>query len=173
MSELDETLTQDLKFAIEQAKQNNRFEIADYLTLKESNDAIRSESIKWLFDTVLEIVFTFNRHGAKIKLTQKESHNFEFGNANLRGSLIKLQQGVRCLDIEAGWTRTPSDGFMRGGALACSRISHFGFSKMNEELVLLKFENKPQWFSIADESRRISFNVQSLRKHFELLLGEK
>lgn len=171
MSELNEVWTEDLKFAIEQAKQTNRFEIADYLSLKESNDAIRQASIKWLFDTVLEIVFAFNNHGAKIKLTQSDKHNFKFGNSNLRGSYLKLQQGIRCLEIEAGWTRTPSDGFMRGGALACARITHFGFSKRNEDLVLLKFEAKPQWFSVADERNRISFNVQSFRKHFEVFLG--
>jgi hypothetical protein len=171
MSELDEVWTRDLKFAIEQAKETNRFEIADFLSLKASNDAIRDESIKWLLETVMEIVFAFNNHGARIKITQKEKHSFKFGYANLRGSLLKLQQGVRCLDFEAGWTRTPDDGFMRGGALACAKITHFGFPKSNEELVLLKFENKPQWFTIADEINRISFNVQSLRKHFETFLG--
>ncbi len=172
MNKLDEVLTQDLKNAIENAKDANRFSVADYLTLKESNDEIRIESVKWLIDTVLEIVFAFNKHGANIKLSTSENHSFKSGHSNLRGTLIKLQLGVRCLTIEAGWTRTPSDGFMRGGALALAKISHFGFVKMNEELVLLKFEDKPQWFSIADERNRISFNVQSLRKHFEVLLND-
>ena len=173
MTDIEEILTQDFNFAIEEAKATNRFEVADYLTLRASNDAIRKECTKWLFDRVLEIVIAFNKHGAKIKLTQKEKHNFSFGNANLRGQLLKLQQGVRCLEIEVGWTRTPSDGFMRGGALACARISNFGFSKRDEELVLLKFDNRPQWFSVAEDNHRISFNVQSLRKHFETFLGDK
>jgi hypothetical protein len=171
MSKLDEVWTHDLDIAIEQAKQTNRFEIADYLTLKASNDKIRTESVKWLVDTVLEIVFAFNNHGAKIKIEQKEQHHFGFGRSNLRGPRLKLQQGVRCLTLEAGWTQTPSDGFMRGGALACAKITHFGFSKMNEELVLLRYQNSPQWFSIVDEIIRASFNIQSLRKHFEVFLG--
>lgn len=171
MSELDEIFLQDIKFAIQNAKETHRFSIAEYLTLKESNDAIRHESVKWLNETVLEIVSAFNQHGAKIELTHNEKHIFKFGNSNLRGSHLKLQQGVRCLSVEAGWTQTPSDGFMRGNALACAKISHFGFAKMNEELVLLKYENRPQWFSIIDETTRASFTIQSLRKHFETFLG--
>lgn len=173
MTDIEEIWTQDFNIAIEEAKATNRYEVADYLSLKASNDAIRTESTKWLFDTIVEIVFALNKHGAQIKLTEKDKHNFEFGHSNLRGQLLKLQQGLRCLEIEAGWTRTPSDGFMRGGALACAKFSHFGFSKRNEELVLLKYEDKPQWFSVADENHRISFNVRSLRKHFGTFLGDK
>ncbi len=171
MSELDEVWEHDLEIAVENAKQTNRFELADYLTLKASNDKIRTESVKWLFDTVLEIVFAFNDHGARIKIEQKEKHRFKFGNSNLRGPQLKLQQGVRCLTLDAGWTQTPSDGFMRGGALAAAMITHFGFSKMNEELVLLRYENHPQWFSVLDERNRASFNMQSFKKHFEVFLG--
>lgn len=171
MSGLDEILREDIKTTIEQARENNRFSIAEYLTLRESNDAIREESVRWLFETVLELVFAFNRHGAGIKLTQTEKHSFKLGSSNMRGSLVKLEKGVRCLAVEAGWTRTPSDGFMRGGALACARISHFGLPKMTEELVLLKYEDAPQWFAVAGEKNRVSFNVQSFRKHFEAFLG--
>jgi len=171
MDALKETWTEDLNFAIEHAKAKGRFEIADYLTLKASNDRIRKESIKWLFDIVLEIVFAFNKHGAKIKISQKEKHSFKHQRSNLTGSNLKLQQGVRCLDFEAGWTQTSRDGIIKGGALAAVKISHFGFSKQNEELVLLRFEDKPQWFVIDNETHRISFNVRSLRRHFEVFLG--
>ena len=170
MNELEKVLIHDLEIAVERAKQTGRFDIAEYLSLKQTNDAIRSESVKWLFETILDIVFTFNRHGAQIKLEQKPNHRFEFGKSNLSGELLRLRQGVRCLSIEAGWTRTPADGFMRGGALACAKLTHFGFSKMNEELALLKFDGSHQWFSIADERNRISFNVRSLKKHFEIFL---
>ena len=171
MSELNKVWTQDLNKSIENAKANGRYEIADYLSLKASNDAIRSESIKWLFDTVLEIVLAFNRHGAKIKIEQKEKHIFKFDKVTLRGPILQLRQGVRCITFEAGWTQTSSDGFMRGGALAFAKITHFGFSKQNEDLALLRYENKPQWFVIDGEKHRISFNVQSLRKHFETFLN--
>ncbi|NNE97760.1 MAG: hypothetical protein HKN25_01935 [Pyrinomonadaceae bacterium] len=171
MNELYEVWNQDLKKAIEHAKAIGRYELADYLTLKASNDAIRKESIKWLFDSVLEIVFAFNRHGAKIKIEQKEKHRFKFDKRHLSGSVLRLQQGVRCLSIEAGWTQSPTDGIMRGGALAYANISHFGFKKKDEELVLLKYEERPQWFSIDGEKHRVSFNVKSFRKHFEVFLG--
>lgn len=171
MNELDDVWTQDLNKAIEHAKAIGRYEIADYLTLKASNDAIRKESLQWLFDSVLDIVFAFNRHGAKIKIEQREQHRFKFDSRDLTGSELKLQQGVRCLSIEAGWTQSPSDGIMRGGALAHANISHFGFKKKDEELVLLRFEETPQWFSIDGERHRVSFNVKSFRKHFEVFLG--
>jgi len=171
MDALKETWTKDLDHAIKRAKASGRFEIADYLTLKASNDRIRRESIKWLFDTVLEIVFAFNKHGAKIKIKQKEKHRFKYKNSNLTGSNLNLKQGVRCLEFEAGWTQRPGDGIIRGGALAAVKISHFGFSKKNEELVLLRYENKPQWFLIDNETHRIAFNVRSLRRHFEVFLG--
>ncbi len=170
MSELNEVWKRDIKSAIEQAREANRFDIADYLSLRVSNDKIRTESVRWLFDTVLEIVFAFNKHGAKIKIEQKEKHRFKFGETDLSGSLLKLQRGIRCLTVEAGWTQVPSDGFMRGGAMACANIKHFGFAKKNEELVLLKFEDKPQWFSIVDETNRKSFDIRSFQKHFEILL---
>ncbi len=171
MDALKETWTEDLNLAIKHAKASGRFEIADYLTLKASNDRIRKESIKWLFDTVLEIVFAFNKHGAKIKIDKKEKHSFKHKRSNLTGSILNLKQGVRCLDFEAGWTQRPGDGIIRGGALAAVKINHFGFHKQNEELVLLRFEDKPQWFVIDNEVHRISFNVRSLRRHFEVFLG--
>ncbi len=171
MNELDEVWRQDINLAIERAKTANRFSIADYLSLKNSNNAIRKESVDWLINAARDIVFKFNEHAAKIELTQREKHTFKFGKSNLRGQLLKLQQGVRCLEIEAGWTRTPSDGFMRGGALACARIRHFGYSKMDEDLVLLKYEDKPQWFLVADEKKRVSFNIRSFKRHFKVFLG--
>ncbi len=171
MNELYEVWTQDLEQAIAHAKKIGRYEIADYLTLKASNDAIRRESIKWLFDTVLDVVFTFNRHGAKIKIDQKEKHRFRFGNSRVSGSNLVLRQGVRCLNLEAGWTQTPKDGVITGGALACANLEHFGFRKENEELLLLRYDGKPKWFSVAEENHRISFTIKSLRRHFEVFLG--
>ena len=171
MNYLYKIWTQDLDKAIAQAKALGRYEIADYLTLKSSNDSIRKEGVKWVFDSILEIVFAFNRHDAKIKIEQKEKHRFNFKNRSLSGSFLKLKRGVRELTFEAGWTKSASDSIMPGGALVCAKISHFGFKKNNEELVLLKFEDKPQWFSIVDENHRISFNTKSFQKHFKVFLG--
>ncbi|NNE67482.1 MAG: hypothetical protein HKN33_13030 [Pyrinomonadaceae bacterium] len=171
MDHLDELFSKDLDTAIERAKEAGRFDIADYLSLRASNDSIREEAVKWLFDTVLDVVFAFNRHGARIKIEQTAKHRIKYGASQLSGEKLELRQGLRCLTIEAGWTRSTGDGVMRGGSLAFSRISHFGFRKETEELELIRFENVPQWFLIEDEKRRVSFNVSSLKKHFEVFLG--
>ena len=171
MESLDALFTSDLETVVERAKQLGRYDVADYLTLKASNDSIRKEAVKWLFDTILDIVFAFNRHGARIKIDQKDNHTFKNGSSQLSGEKIELRQGLRCLTVEAGWTRRPGDGIMRGGSLAYSRISHFGFKKNTEELVLLKFEEAPQWFSVHDEKMRVAFNASGLEKHFKVFLG--
>lgn len=171
MSETDEGWERRINEAIRQAAAAGRSDVAEYISLKSSNDAIRATCVKWLFETVLEIVAAFNERGARIIAEHREDHRFDHQKASLTGSFLKLQQGVRCLTLEAGWTRNPGDGFMRGGALAFARIKHFGLPKEAEELVLLRFEGVPQWFAVADERRRISFDITRLRRHFEVFLG--
>ena len=171
MNLTEEVWQENLNEAIFNAQRHGCSDVAEYISLKSSNDAIRADSIKWLFEIVLEIVAAFNNHGARIKFEQKDEHTFSNEKANLTGSRLKLQQGVRCLTLEAGWTRNPGDGFMRGGALAFARITHFGFPKEREDLVLLRFENQPQWFSVDGEFHRISFDIRRLKRHFEVFLG--
>lgn len=171
MTELDETFRRDLNKAVENAKAESRFELADYLSLRASNDAVREEGVKWLFDTVSEIVGAFNRHGAGIQIEQAENQKFICCGSNLSGSMLRFRLGLRRLTLDAGWTKSTTDGIMRSGALVCAKISHFGLGKQNEELVLLRFEEVPQWFSVAGDRHRVSFNVQSLKRHFEVFLG--
>jgi hypothetical protein len=118
-----------------------------------------------------EIAEHANRKNAGIAVETADPHRFSLGHATLSGSLLKFRQGVRSLTVEAGWTRAPGDGFMRGNALAAARITHFGISKANVELHLLKFEDRPQWFVVADERRRVSFELAVLIKHFRIFLG--
>ena len=172
MNLTEEVWQEKLDKALQAAQLHERGDIAEYISLKASNDAIRTHSVKWLIETVSEIVFAFNTRGARIKLEQADSHRFSHQKADLTGSRLKLQHGIRCLTLEAGWTRQPGDGFMRGGALVFARITHFGFPKEAEELVLLKYENQPQWFSVDGEFHRISFDIRSLRRHFEVFLGD-
>ena len=171
MNQLDEIWQNDFDQAVRQAETEKRSDIAEYFSLRSINDRVRRESVKWLFETVLEIAAAFNAHNANIEIVQKENHRFKGEKADLTGSLLKLQRGVRCLTFEAGWTQHANDGFMRGGALVFSRISHFGFPKKTEELVLLKFEDQPQWFVVDGETKRTSFDISRLRPHFEILLG--
>jgi len=171
MNELEEVWAQKINQAITEAQTAGRGDVAEYLSLKASNDAIRAESVKWLFDSLTEIAAFANRSQFSIAIENENPHQFEFQKANMVGAALRLRLGIRCLTLEAGWTRTPTDGFMRGGALAAAKISHFGMKKHNEDIVLLRSENFPQWFSIVSSEKKEVFNSIHLRKHFEIFTG--
>lgn len=172
MNELDEVWAQMVNEALEKARAAGSGDVADYFELKANNDQIRAASVKWLLNSTLEIASFANRTGAGITVENENPHQFSFRSANLVGSLIRFRQGVRCLTIEAGWTRTPNDGFMRGGALACARISHFGISSRNAELLLIKTDDSPNWFSDDEDGKRSLFNSTHLNQHFQVFLGK-
>jgi len=172
MSELDEVWTRMINEALEKARASGSGDVAEYLTLKATNDKIRRASVEWLFDSMLEIAAFANRNNAGVTIENENPHQFAFKNANLVGSLLRFRQGVRCLTAEAGWTRTPNDGFMRGGALACARISHFGISRHNAELLLIKFNDLPNWFSVDENGKKDLFDSRHLNQHFQVFLGE-
>jgi len=171
MSGLDEAYARDIDRAVEDAKARGRFDLAHYFTLRATNDAIREKGVAWLFDSVTEIVAAFNSRGAGIEIHRSEKHRFKFGSSMVSGSLLTLKKGIRSLSLETGWTQSTGDGIMRGGALVFAKISHFGFTKQNEELLLLKVEDVPQWFSRKGERELASFNIQSFKRHFEIFLG--
>ncbi len=172
MNEPDEVWAKILNEAAARAKTNERgCDLADYLSLKAANDAVRAAGVEWLFDSAQAIASQFNREAnASIAIENENPHNFAFGNSNLVGSLLHLRQGIRCLTLEAGWTRTPNDGFMRGGALACARISHFGISRENEELVLVRQHNLINWFAVDAENKRNLFDSRNIQRHFQIFL---
>lgn len=170
MNELEEIWAQKINQAIAEAQTSGRKDIADYLNLRATNDAIRTASVKWLFDSMTEIAAFANRTLGAITIETENPHQFEFNRANLVGSLLLIRLGVRCLTLEAGWTRTPADGFMRGGALAAARILHFGMPKHNQEILLLRDNDFPNWFSIKN-GKRTAFNSNHLRKHFEIFVS--
>lgn len=172
MNELEEIWPQMLSQALENAKAAGRHDVADYLTLKATNDELRKAGAAWLIDTVLEIAGAANRKNASISIERQDSHNFTWRGANMAGSLLRLRYGVRCLTLEAGWTRTPADGFMRGGALAYARISHFGMAKQNAELVLLQSEATPAWHALSEEKMGEHFRSESMLGHFRVFLSE-
>lgn len=173
MNELDEVWANMINEAIVKARTSGRGDVADYLALKASNDTIRSKSVKWLFDSMLEIASNANRNNARITIENENPHRFAVGNSTMVGSLLRFRQGVRCLTIEAGWTRTPADGFMRGGALAAGRISHFGIGKANADLILIFTEDLPQWFWVDQNSRKNLFSSDHLHQHFQVFLDNE
>ncbi|MEO6590272.1 MAG: hypothetical protein ABIP06_13315 [Pyrinomonadaceae bacterium] len=170
MEELDEVWKNFLNEAAARVNSTEKSGVAEYLELKSNNDFLRSTSIQWLFESVAEIASEANRNNANLTFEKKNPHEFTSGNANLVGWLVRFRQGVRCLSVEAGWTRTPSDGFMRGGALAVGRVTHFGLHKQNNELILLKVENAPVWFAVDKDGRRLEFHSNHLQNHFKIFL---
>ena len=165
------TFDHDLDTAIRSSKDSNRFELADYFDLKVTNDKVREEAKKWLFDSVNDIVHAFNGHGAKILTEHLYKKQIKYFYSSLTGERLELRQGLRCMTLEVGWTRSIDDGVMRAGSLAFGRISHFGFRKEMEEIELHRFEGNPQWFAIGEDMMRTPFSVASLKKHFKVLMS--
>ena len=172
MNELDEIWQQMIREAAVKATATGRSDVADYLTLKAGNDAIRAAGCRWLFDSFLELSEEVNKQGIRLEIENENPHRFAMGQATMVGSLLRFRFGVRSLTVEAGWTRTPSDGFMRGGALAVARVLHFGIGRANAELLLVRQnENLPQWFTLEKDGTRNPFSLHDLYEHFNTFIG--
>ena len=167
MTELDQVWSEMLDKAAADALHLGKSDIAAYLRLKAANDTIRSIGVGWLIDTVFEIAGGAVRRHAAITIEREEPHNFTHGNSNMAGSLLCVSYGVRCLTLEAGWTRTPGDGIMKNGALALARITHFGLPTKGAEFRLVHGENLPNWL----DERNVMVESNVLQHHFDLLLA--
>jgi len=167
MTELDQVWSQMLDAAASKARETGRHDVAEYLRLKATNDAIRKLGCSWLFNTFVEIATNIQSSRIQLAIERREPHSFAHGSSNMVGSRINVQQGVRCLSIEAGWVRTPSDGIMRNGALAFALITHFGIPNAGAELRLVHAESLPQW--ITEDG--VIVDSAYLGRHFELLLA--
>jgi hypothetical protein len=168
MNEIDEVWQTLMQNAVAEAKNSGRSDIAEYIALKLTNDTIRYESSKWLFNSLIEI-FQNHKNKDAILFETENPHRFEMNNASMVGSRLRFNFGLRCLDVEAGWTRTPADGFMRKNALAVAKISHFGIPKNNQQLILLKTESVPRWFIIDANEQTEMLCLGHLRVHFAVL----
>lgn len=172
MNELNEFWANSIDEAINKARAEGRTDVADYLALKATNDEIRAASSRWLFGSLLEIAHEAIRRGLNIKIENENPYRFEMNKATMVGSLLEFKFGIRRLTAEAGWTRTPQDGFMRGGALAFARLVHFGQAKHNAELILIRSKDSaPQWFAVDRAGHQTAFDSNNLREHFRIFLG--
>lgn len=169
MTELDQVWSQMLAQAERKAGESGRHDVADYLRLRATNDSIRERGTLWLFDTVIEIAGGGVRDGINLTIEREAPHNFSRGSSNMVGSLVRLRHGVRCMTVEAGWARTPSDGIMREGALAFARIIHFGIPKQNADLRLVQAHTLPNWL---DETDTI-VDIDAFKRHFGIFIGRK
>jgi hypothetical protein len=86
----------------------------------------------------------------------------------MAGSIIRISLGVRRLTVEAGWTRLPAHGFMRYGALAGARITHFGMPKAGTDLMLVRNGEVPVWNCLDGRT----FDSEKIAEHFGVFLGD-
>jgi hypothetical protein len=169
MSELDEAWAAALSEAERRARLAGRRDIADYLSLKNSNDLLRKAGVDWLFDEFTTLAAEANRAGASIQMSKQEGHRFRTGTSTMVGHLLTLSNGVRTLYIEAGWPRTPRDGFIRGAGLAAANIRHLGIRTANEQLLLAKSTTgAPAWKS----DKHKFLQTSHLRRHLTILLDK-
>ena len=169
MTDLEEAWELVLAEATQRARGAGRADIARYLDLRRRNDLLRRAATKWLNDQVTNLAADANRRGGGIQIEQEAEHRFRRGSATMVGPQLILRRGVRTLTIESGWPRTPRDGVVRGNALACANIKHFGKPRFNDELVLVtSTKGSPQWFVLKDEQRS-PFTESDLRRHFSIL----
>jgi hypothetical protein len=171
VGELDEAWAAALAEAENRARNAGRADVAEYLSLRNSNDLLRKAAVEWLFSGFTRLAGEANRAGASLQIASQEGHRFRVGNSTMVGSLLTLTNGVRMLFIEAGWPRTPRDGIVRGRGLACANIRHLGISSANENLLLAKTSSgAPNWVSSTMKSAGVVVHESDLRRHLAILL---
>lgn len=174
MSELEDAWDLALAEATQRARSAGRADIARYLDLRRQNDLLRRTATEWLIDAAVSLAAKANRAGAGIQIDQDPSHRFQRGAATMVGLRITLRRGVRALTIESGWPRTPRDGFVRGGGLACANIRHFGRRRDNVEMLLVHpTKGNPHWLVLEKTGDQTPLTEARLQDHFARLLSDK
>jgi hypothetical protein len=173
MTELDDAWELALAEAKRRAHATGRADIAEYLSLRARNDLLRRTGTEWLLSSLTTLAGEANRRGAGIQIEQQDAHRFRVGSTTMVGTRVTLRNGVRALTVESGWPRTPRDGFIRGGGLACANIKHFGRPRANAELTLVRVaKGSPSWMAGEKTGARTRFTEDRLREHFLVLLRE-
>ena len=166
MSELDAEWARRVAAAEQRARAEGRGDVAEYLALRAANDLTRGVGCDWLLETVRTLAGEANRAGASISVTQEDGHRFHIGHSTMVGRKLVLRAGVRELIVEAGWPRAPQDGIVRGGGLACARLTHFGDRGRNTDLLLVqRNDGPPQWVALAETGPRTPLQEEDLRGH--------
>lgn len=174
MSELDEAWALALAEAEQRARLSGRNDVAEYLALRNSNDLLRKTGIDWLVFTFTDLAGKANRDGSSIQISSADGHRFRLGPATMVGRILTLKSGVRTLFVEAGWPRTPQDGFVRGGGLARANIRHLGISSLSEELLLVKSNTgTPRWVTADKQGSRNHLSEAGIAHHLEILVDRK
>ncbi len=171
MSELDEAWAVALAEAEARARAEGRADLSDYLALRTANDFLRTVGADWLLTTFTNFAGEANRVGASLKLTRTDPHRFKIANTTLVGPQLNLENGLRKLTVEVGWPRTPRDGFIKGGGLACANIKHLGMKSSNEELrLILDPAGTPRWIVEDTDDTFREIHEADARRHLAILL---
>ena len=173
VSELDEAWALALAEAEKRARAAGRTDISSYLALRTSNDLLRKTGRDWLQEMFTSVAGEANRAGAGIQISKDDGHRFKVGNTTMVGSRLSLANGVRGLLVEVGWPRTPSDGFIRGGGLACANIKHLGIKSASEQLrLVLDSSGVPRWMAQGHRVETHVIHESNIRKHIAILLSD-
>jgi hypothetical protein len=173
MSELDEAWTIALAEAESRARTAGRTDLSEFLALRNANDLYRKVGSDWLLTTFTTVAGEANRAGASLQLKREDTHRFKIGSATMVGALVNLENGVRRLSVEVGWPRTPRDGFIRGGGLACARIKHLGMKSVNEQLrLILDPAGTPRWIVRENDEHFREVHEDDVRRHVSILLDQ-
>lgn len=173
MNELEEAWEGALAQAEARARAAGRKDISDYLALRSANDVIRRVAGTWLFEAFEAAVDEANLAGAGIAMSRDDAHQFKVGGATMAGRKLSLAKGVRLLVVEAGWPRTPRDGFIRGGGLACANIKHRGIKSASEQLRLVMSAGaSPQWLRQKTRDPHPEIHEADIRNHVAILLDD-
>ncbi len=173
MDEFEQELNERLTAARERARASGRGDVADYLTLRAANDSVRAESVAWLVEAFTALAGEANRAGASVGLARDEAHRFRVGNSTMGGGGPPLSRGVRRVRGAAGGPRPPRDGIVRGGGLACARVTHFGDERAGEEYLLAPSADDeiPRWLILEPTGARSPLTEDRCRRHISKLLG--
>ena len=174
MNDFEALLAAQVSNAIENARASGRDDIADYLALKAANDSVRQREIDALFKAFIGVALSAENVERNVTVERESPHSFELDAAKMKGSLLRMARGLRCLTLEAGWTRGPGDGFMRHGALAVARITHFGIPEKNAGLMLRPHGDAHSWFEIRnDVISKIPFKPEDVVSHLAIFLSDR
>lgn len=174
VNELDEAWAIALAEAEQKARLAGRKDVAEYLSLRNSNDLLRTAGVGWLITSFTTLAGEANRVGSSLAITNDEGYRFRTGSSTMVGRRLTLANGVRTLFIEAGWPRTPRDGVVRGGGLACGTVRHLGLRDSSEEILLVKSESgAPRWVVLKKHGSRAPFHESSVRRHIAILLDKR
>jgi hypothetical protein len=171
LSELEEHWANALAEAERRARTLGRKDLADYVALRSANDLVRRTAVEWLMSTFKTLATEVNGTHANLVIEHQDNHRFRIGHATMVGQLLTVRRGIPLIQVEAGWPRTPPDGFVRGGGLARAHIKHLGKPNANEELLLTQSSAKaPQWKILKKRGEERVLTEAHLRDHLSELL---